>query len=431
MRLPGSFPLLLLSYSMVRLPRVFDAGVRLSLLLLCASCGSRTDTQQQPPPSAADESAWNISVESVPFPATGISTSPRLTARDGRVILSWLALDELRATLRFSERTAAGWTPPRDVVAGTDVVVNPVDVPSVRALTDGRLVAHWLKEDGPDPESYRLPISWSSDGGKTWSAPAYPHQDKAMAQHGFASLFDAPGGGTGVVWLDGRSINPDTGEGAMALRSAAFPPAMKSTGESVLDPRVCECCQTSAVSTSEGIVVAYRGRTADEVRDISITRFDGKSWSTPSTVHRDGWKITGCPVNGPATDARGRDVAVSWFTAATGEGRSFVAFSSDAGRTFGAPIRTDDALSDGQVAVAMLPDGSAAVSWIEAGDRRQFRLRRITRAGVRSPSVAIGAVPGTQSPRLVQGDGELIFAWTERGTDVSSVVRTARAQLPR
>ena len=316
-------------------------------------------------------------------------------------------------------------------MAGADVVVNPVDVPSVRALAGGRIVAHWLKADGDDPESYRLPISWSADGGKSWSAPVYPHRDKAHVQHGFASLFDAPDGGTGVVWLDGRSIKPDTGEGSMALRSATFAQGAKPSGEIVVDARVCECCQTSAAATSDGVVVAYRGRTADEVRDIEVTRFDGAAWSAPINVHQDGWKITGCPVNGPAIDARGRSVVVAWFTAATGQGRSFVAFSSDAGRTFGMPIRVDDAVSDGQVAVAMLADGSAAVSWIEAGDRRQFRVRRITGAGGRSPSLSIGAVPGTQSPRLVQGAGELVFAWTERGTDVSTVVHTARARLPR
>jgi hypothetical protein len=415
---------------MVRLTHRISVYARPGLLLfLLTSCGRAAETPQQTQKPAAP--AWNLVVESVPVPVAGIAASPRLTARDGRVILSWLALDDLRATLRFSERTDAGWSAPRDVIAGTDVVVNPVDVPSVRALADGQLVAHWLKEDGPDPESYRLPVSWSGDGGKSWSAPIYPHQDKTQTQHGFASLFDAPGGGTGVVWLDGRDIKPDTGEGSMALRAAVSVRRVKPTIETVIDPRVCECCQTAAALTSEGVIVAYRGRTADEVRDISVTRFDGNAWSAPVSVHQDGWKITGCPVNGPALDARGRDVVVAWFTAAADEGRSFVAFSSDAGRTFGAPIRTDDALSDGQVAVAMLPDGSAAVSWIEAGDRRQFRVRRITPAGARSPSVMVGAVPGTQSPRLIRGEGELVFAWTERGTDVSSVVRTARARLPR
>ncbi len=427
MRLPGTF--LALLYPMARLlPHVFKACAWSGLLVCSASCRGPAET---PPQSAPDDSAWNVTVESVPFPGTGISTSPRLTAREGRVILSWLALDELRATLRFSERTDAGWTAPQDVVAGTDVVVNPVDVPSVRALSGGQLVAHWLKEDGPDPESYRLPISWSGDGGKTWSAPLYPHQDNAKVQHGFASLFDAPGGGTGVVWLDGRNIKPETGDGSMALRSATFATDGKAAGETIVDARVCECCQTSAVSTSDGIVVAYRGRSTDEIRDIYATRFDGKQWSTPVSVHRDGWKITGCPVNGPALDARGSDVVVAWFTAATGDGRAFAAFSSDAGRTFGAPIRVDDAGSDGQTAVAMLADGSAAVSWIEASDRREFRVRRITRAGARSASATIGAVPGTQTPRLVQGSGELVFAWTERGADVSSVVRTAKARLPR
>src|SRR5437762_2253100 len=90
--------------------------------------------------------------------------------------------------------------------------------------SDGALVAHWLQEDGPDPESYKLKLSWSHDRGRTWSAPMTPHHDTAQTQHGFASLFQAPGAGLGLVWLDGRAINPDAQDGAgnMALRAAIF-----------------------------------------------------------------------------------------------------------------------------------------------------------------------------------------------------------------
>jgi hypothetical protein len=58
-------------------------------------------------------------------------------------------------------------------------------------------------------------------------------------------------------------------------------------------------------------------------------------------------------------------VAVAWFTAPQDEGHVFVAFSQNAGTTFGAPVRVDESGSLGRVDVELMPDGTAMVSWIE------------------------------------------------------------------
>src|SRR5205814_10730752 len=108
-------------------------------------------------------------------------------------------------------------------------------------------------------------------------------------------------------------------------------------------------------------IVAYRNRSAEEARDIYVTRFTGDAWTVPARVHDDGWTIDGCPVNGPAISASGRNVVVAWFTAPKDEGQSFIAFSRDAGRTFSAPVRVDDGGSLGRVDVEQLADGSAVV----------------------------------------------------------------------
>ena len=102
--------------------------------------------------------------------------------------------------------------------------------------------------------------------------------------------------------------------------------------EAVLDTRVCDCCQTSAAMTAEGPVVVYRDRSEGELRDISIARLRNGEWSEPRTVFRDGWEISGCPVNGPVDRRRsGRRLAVAWFTAANDMSRVKLAFSDDAG----------------------------------------------------------------------------------------------------
>ena len=401
-----------------------------------AGCSAPSDTapvartSPQPAPNAV--SSWTLALEQLPSPASAASSTPQLTVEGERTILSWLDVADFPTPLKFAERTSSGWSEPRVVASGEDFVVNAADVPSVRALSDGTLAAHWLVEDPPDPEAYKLPLSFSKDGGRTWSRPTYPNHDRTKTQHGFASLFQAPGAGLGVVWLDGRATNPTAPEGAngaMNLWGAVYDRDGKQISETAIDTRVCDCCQLSTAATSEGVIVAYRDRSADEIRDIYVTRLVDGHWSAPTPVHADGWKIEGCPINGPAVDARGRDVAVAWFTAATGEGQAFAAFSQDGGRTFGPAIRVDDAASKGQVDIELLADGSAAVSWVEfSNERSRFSVRRIEPGGARSPAVAIADVSGGY-PRLAQSRGELLFAWTETDGRASTRVRTARASL--
>jgi hypothetical protein len=402
-----------------------------SLVAVCLVVGGC----KKPPAAGAKDaySAWTMAVEPMPSPASGTATAPQLTVNGERTILSWLEKANAFTTLKFAERTSSGWSEPRVVASGTDFVTNAADVPSVRATGEGLLAAHWNRQYGDDPEAYSLLLSWSRDGGRTWSAPVTPHHDATKTQHGFGSLFQAPGAALGVIWLDGRATNPNAPDAAgasMALWAAVFDADGRQLSEASVDPRVCDCCQTSVAETPDGVIVAYRDRSAGEVRDIFVTRFADGRWSAPVAVHTDGWKIHGCPVNGPAVDARGRQVAVAWFTASTSDGEAFVAFSDDAGRTFSGPVRVDDQACSGHVDVELLPDGSAAVSWTEVADEHaQVKVRRIQRNGNRSPSVRVAQVSNAEYPRLAHGRDELLFTWSaiENG---SPHVRTARAAVP-
>jgi len=93
--------------------------------------------------------------------------------------------------------------------------------------------------------------------------------------------------------------------------------------------------------TSDGPIVAFRNRGPDEMRDIHVARLENGKWTESKAVHNDGGIFPACPVNGPALSARGRDVAVAWYTGVNVEPKSYVAFSSDAGRTLGSPILID------------------------------------------------------------------------------------------
>lgn len=367
-----------------------------------------------------------LTVEALASPAGAASSVPQMTVEGDHALLSWVEQAGTRSTLKFAERTSTGWSNPLVVVSSDHLMVNSADVPSVRAMPDGTLAAHWMEQNGPDPEAYNLSVAWSADG-HSWSAPVAPNRDKTVTQHGFASLFPTAEGGLGLVWLDGRMTHGD--EGNMQLRAAIFDKTHKQLSDTAVDTRVCECCPTSVAVSAEGPIAAYRDRSATEIRDIYVTRLAAGRWSMPVPVHRDNFKIEACPVNGPAIAARGRDVVVAWFTAPKEINRSFISFSHDSGRTFTAPTRVDDAGSLGRMAVALQKDGSAIVGWVEfANQISQFKVRRVESNGARSAAVTVANLSGTRYPRLALVRDEVVLAWTETEKD-SSRVHTARIRL--
>jgi hypothetical protein len=133
-------------------------------------------------------------------------------------------------------------------------------------------------------------------------------------------------------------------------------------------------------------------------------------------------------------------VAIAWFTGAGGQHRALVAFSRDAGRTFGGPIRIDENGTLGRVGVEWLDDGRALVSWIEAAKgAAEFRVRRVEPSGAKSVSAVVApmAIDRTGGyPRIARHGSDLVMAWTEstpapapaRGNALR--VRTAVAQVP-
>ncbi len=389
----------------------------------------------------ADQSGgWRLTVDPLNSPAADGSAEPQMTVSPRGVLLSWIERSGETASLRFSERTSTGWSPPRTAASGDNWFVNWADVPSVLRLNDGALVAQWLQKSGASTYAYDVRLAYSTDEGRTWSESFTPHHDGSEQEHGFASLFQMPGAGLGLIWLDGRGMGSTEGRdahgtpaGAMSLRFGAFDTSWKQSVEQPVDLRVCECCPTTAAMTSEGPIVAFRNRSDDEIRDIYVSRLERGAWSEPVAVHHDGWKIAACPVNGPMLSARGRDVAIAWFSASGDVGHAYVAFSSDAGRAFGSPIRLDEHSALGRVDLELMDDDSAIATWIEFHEKRsQFSARRVQRNGQRSSISTIAAIEGSRAsgyPRLARAGSELVFAWTE-STEGKLRVRTATASWP-
>lgn len=401
--------------------------------------GSANSRATPTPPSPTAGAA--LEVREGESPAGLESREPELFASaDGRVILSWVEQrGGKRHALRFATREGAGWSAARTVAEGDNWFVNWADFPSVVALPGGAMAAHWLVKSGKDTYAYDVNIARSEDDGQTWGRPVVPHTDGTQTEHGFVSLLPLPDGRLGAVWVDGRATK-DVKEGhdeesplpvSMQLRYAAIDAEGRLSDEAVLDERICECCQTSAAMTTEGIIAVYRDRSEREVRDIHFVRGQAGGWSAPRPVHADKWELNGCPVNGPSVAAEGRRVAFAWFTGEGEKPRVQVAFSDDAGATFGSPVRVDDGEALGRVDIVMLADGSALVCWMGGGaEGGANKVRRVNPDGTLGAVVIIARTDVSRSsglPRMARLGDTVHFAWTQFGKP--SRVRTATADV--
>jgi hypothetical protein len=362
--------------------------------------------------------------------------APHLSAtRDGGVVMTWLEPVGKGHALRIAVLRGGRWTAPETIVFRDDFFVNWADFPSVVEDAKGTLFVHWLQKSGPGTYAYNVHVASSRDRGKTWSGSKILHADTRPAEHGFVSMVPLPAGGVGAAWLDGRNMTEGShgmghGEGAMTLRYAEVDASLRIANESMVDARVCECCGTGMIMTARGPLVAYRDRGHDELRDITLVRLVKGKWSEPKAVHNDGWRVPGCPVNGPQLDSRGELATIAWFTAPNNQPRVNVAFSKDGGATFGKPVRVDKANATGRVDVLQLGDGSALVTWIEgSATAASIMVRRVRPDGRMEAPRELGAVTAARAsgfPRGALAGNSAYFAWTDPQT---KQIRVARLDL--
>lgn len=348
------------------------------------------------------------------------SLAPNLSDSSSPVLLSWLEPIGDPVTshrLRVARLGPAGFEGPTTVLESNRIFANWADLPSVTAAPDGSILAHFAEKSASDPYAYDVQLALLAKGSRTFRRLGPAHDDATRSEHGFVSVLPTGPSEFRLIWLDGRAANQELG--AMSLRTAVVSASGVNRSE-VVDDRVCDCCGTSAAATKQGPLVVYRDRTESEVRDISVSRRVGGTWTPPKPIHEDRWKIAGCPVNGPAVDARGDTVVVAWFTGAPRPGVR-VAFSHDSGATFGGPIVVDETLPhvEGRVDI-VLADDAAIVSWLAGTEESvsQLWVRRVRADGARGDAVAVLSLSSARAsgfPRMARRSSELFFTWTDAG----------------
>jgi len=412
------------------LRNVFDGLILSSLLmsfLIIFFCGMSCQPSEK-------------TIQFLPTPCEQGGESNLHISSSNQPILSWVEYaNDSTDALVLAQLKNEKWDTFNIVAYGQNWFVNWADFPSIVSYPNkDRLAAHWLQKSAAGTYDYDIRIAQSMDNGKTWGDSFVLNQDGIAAEHGFVSLVPISETSIFATWLDGRYTKTENGSdghenghgGAMTLRMAYIHPDNTITQDRELDNQVCDCCQTSAALTSNGMIVAYRDRLEGEIRDISIVRQVGFDWTQPRRIFEDNWEIAGCPVNGPKIVAEGQRVAIAWFTMARDTAKVQVAFSSNAGASFSEPIRVDEGNPLGRVDLVLI-EGGAIVSWLEnKSNWAEIKLQKVNKEGrVGTPKLLTKTSPARASgfPILEKLDHQLLLAWTEitDEEEETTIVRTA------
>jgi hypothetical protein len=379
---------------------------RLLLLLALSACGF----------------AQALKPVAVPNPSVPGSIQPNwAVAADGSALFSWVEPSKGGGyTLRYAVRHGAAWSEARTIVTGRKFWRHPAEMPGLVSLSDGTLLAHWVEKGSDSSDAEDILVSSSRDGIK-WTAPLKAHHDRSPVQHGLVSIAASGPQEASLFWL--QALKGE--DGPVSLMRTIVGADGKEIKEEELDKDTCSCCPTSVVNTGKGLLVAYRGHTPKDIRDINVLRFENGRWSASKIVYPDKWEINACPVNAASAAAKDNRVAIAWYTEANDTPRVQLVYSSDGGTTFTKPVKINTGDTLGYASTALNSDGGATVSWIEEGASSASALvRSVSPAGVAGPVLKIAEGPRTSLgyPKIVHAGSDTWIAWG----DAKSGIKTAQ-----
>ncbi len=362
-----------------------------------------------------------IKLEAIPNPSMqGSLQSHWGIAPDGNLLLSWIEPVKGGYALKYAIRSGRTWSDARTVVSGRKFWRHPAELPELVSLSDGTILAHWVEKGEDSSDAEDILVSSSRDGVH-WTPPLIAHHDRAPVQHGLASMVASSPHEASIFWL--QALKGE--DGPVYLMQTVVGADGKEIREQELDSDVCSCCPTSVAKTSKGLLVAYRGHTPQDIRDIAVLRFENGKWSTSKILNPDKWQINACPVNAASVSAKGNRVGIAWYTEANDNPRVQFIFSSDAGTAFGKPVVVSSKDAQGYASTTLTDDG-AFVSWIDEGEKSaSVKVRFVSSAGALGPvlQIAEGWRMNLGYPQLMHAGVDTWIAW---GDSAKDTLHTAR-----
>ena len=315
-------------------------------------------------------------------------------------------------------------------VVGETVRVNPVGIepdalhqaPGLAAGANNQLFLTWSspKKDSNAMFAADLRLVRSIDGGRTFDAPVLVNDDGQSIYHSFENLVADRQGQVYLAWLDNRS-KEKSGAGA---RFACSRDSGTSVGTNLtIDGMACPCCRPMLTLAPDGTLwAAWRKTFEGNVRDIVLARStdQGRTFSEPIRVSKDGWVFPACPHRGPsvAFDRFGR-LYIAWYTEGTDEQpRLLLAVSDDDGKTFSKPmsLHTSTTSLPDHLRMAVHPDGAVVLVWEEVTGVRKRTVMRVSVDRGRtfgSVQVLSDGAKGESPVVAIHPNGTVALAWSE------------------
>lgn len=341
-----------------------------------------------------------------------------ITDAKGSIFLSYI--DDLGSeghALRLTRWTGSSWTNPELIAQGKNWFVNWADFPSIASLPDGSMLAHWLTRYGlGNTYGYGIRLARRDPKAGSWREVHGMSLDEPKDYAGFLSFL--PGTPAAIYLAPPKPADPGESH-RKTVRFVSLSAAGAPVQDLELDADACSCCQTAIGATPDGWIAAYRDHLPGEIRDIAIVRYADGVWTKPKTLHPDGWKINGCPTDGPSIATIERHVGIVWLTRANDRPKIQLARSSDSGIHFEAPIRIDDGNPLGRASLTVLDPKHYLAIWLEktgTDGQAEIRLRRVSLDGTASKSVTVATATTARStgfPKVAVSKDQIVVAWRD------------------
>jgi hypothetical protein len=209
--------------------------------------GAQSPTNDYNTSPGLPNSAWRVAVTkvdcNVEYPAVGAGPA-------GFGVLESNALTHQAVYHRFDAATNSFDTPQVTVSANTE------QQPAVSQDGAGGVYATYLDGGPGGPVS----LSYSSDGGKTWTGPGTLHSDSSAGVANLTSIVNGPGQGW-AAWTDNGSVFAQSFAAVDALVPASVGGSGTSNGQTVSIDVTCTTfpCTVTITLTSPGTVTIKAG----------------------------------------------------------------------------------------------------------------------------------------------------------------------------
>jgi hypothetical protein len=287
--------------------------------------------------------------------------------------------------LQSSSDNGSSWTPPRKLSAEA-ITAGGESRPKIAFGRQGEIFIAYTRPIAP-PHVGDIRFIRSTDGGRTFSAPATVHAHREVTIHSFESMIVDREGRVFIAWVDGRDADTAKARGERYAGSAIYYAVSDDggahfKGDYKVADHSCECCRIGLALDRQGSPVAlWRHVFAPNIRDHALSVLGANGSASPlQRASNDDWRIDACPHQGPAhafaADGMRHQV---WFNGKEGKGGGlqYAAFAVDGARP--APVALGNAQAS-QADIAVLGQ-HVAIAWKQFDGAATAVLARVSDDG--------------------------------------------------